>query len=148
MPLRGDIILMLDSLKSKGFMKKVRILLADSHPHVRRQLAARLQREPDIEIVGQASNSGQALRFALDGDPDILLIDPMMRDGFGLANLRQIVSRVPKIAIIVLTAYADTALQMELTRMGVKHILSKGLASEILIDTIRGMAGIRSGIMA
>ncbi|NJN43846.1 MAG: response regulator transcription factor [Anaerolineae bacterium] len=128
-------------------MTKVRVLLADSHPQVRRQLAARLQREPDIEIVGQASNSGQTLKFALSGEPDILLIDPMMRDGFGLANLRQIVSRLPRIAIIVLTAYVDTALKMELTGMGVKYILSKGLTSETLIEAIRDLAGLTNGII-
>ena len=118
-------------------MKKVRVLLADSHPEVRTHLAARLQREPDIEIIGQASNSSQALRFALTEKPDVLLIDPMMRDGFGLANLRQIIARLPKMATIVLTAYVDTSLRMELTRMGVAQIFSKGLASENLIDAIR-----------
>ena len=126
----------------------MRVLLADSHPQVRTQLAARLQREPDIDVIGQASNSGQALRFALSNQPDILLIDPMMRDGFGLANLRQIVSRLPKIAVIVLTAYVDTALKIEFDRMGIAHVLPKGLASENLVEVIRSIAGVPNGIIA
>ncbi len=117
----------------------VRILLADSHPQVRAQLANRLKREPDIEIVAQAANSGQTLRFALSSQPDVLLIDPVMRDGFGLANLRQIVSRLPSMAIVVLTAYVDTALKIELNRMGIDHILAKGLASEYLVNEIRNI---------
>jgi two-component system, NarL family, response regulator DevR len=129
-------------------MKKVRVLLADSHPHVRTQLAMRLQREPDIEVIGQASTSGQTLRFALAERPDVLLIDPVMQDGFGVANLRQIVARLPQIAIIVLTAYVDTALKIELDRMGVSHILSKGLASENLLDVIRSIEGLTSNAIA
>jgi DNA-binding NarL/FixJ family response regulator len=121
-------------------MTKVRVLLADSHSQVRTQLAARLQREADIELVAQAANSGQMLRLALANPPDVLLIDPVMRDGFGLANLRQIVSRLPAMAVVVLTAYVDTALKIELNRMGINQILSKGLASENLIEVIRSMA--------
>jgi len=129
-------------------MKKVRVLLADSHHQVRTQLAARLQREPDIEIVGQASNSGQALKFALSNQPDILLIDPVMSDGFGVANLRQIVSRLPKIAIIVLTAYVDTALKIEFDRMGIAHVLSKGLSSENLVEVIRSISEVTNVVVA
>lgn len=117
----------------------VRVLLADSHPQVRAELAKRLEREPDIEIIAQAANSGQTLRFALSSQPDVLLIDPVMRDGFGLANLRQIVSRLPSMAIVVLTAYVDTALKIELNRMGIDHILAKGLASENLVNEIRSI---------
>lgn len=69
----------------------------------------------------------------------------MMQDGFGLANLRQIVSRLPHIAIIVLTAYVDTALKMELDRMGIAHILPKGLTSESLLEVIRNIASISHG---
>lgn len=121
-------------------MKKVRVLLADSHPQVRTQLAARLQREPDIELIGQTSNSGQTLRLALSNPPDVLLIDPMMRDGFGLANLRQIVARLPATIIIVLTAYVDTALKMEFNRMGIVYVLTKGLTSETPINIIHNIS--------
>lgn len=117
----------------------VRVLLADSHPKVRTQLATRLQREPDIEIIAQASNSAQTLKFALSSQPDVLLIDPVMQDGFGLANLRQIVSRLPRLSIVVLTAYVDTALKIELNRMGIYHILPKELASENLAEVIRSI---------
>ena len=118
-------------------MKKKRILLADSHPQVLAQLVARLEREADIEIVAQAVNSAQTLQNALTSQPDILLIDPIMPDGFGLANLRQIVARLPQLTIVVLTAYVDTTLRMELSRMGVMHILSKGINSSVLLDTLR-----------
>lgn len=123
-------------------MKKVRILLADSHSQVRAQLATRLQREPDIELIGQTSNSGQTLRIVLSNPPDILLIDPVMRDGFGIANLRQIVSRLPELVIVILTAYVDTALRMELKRMGIEHILMKGSSTEYLVNLIRKVSGL------
>ncbi|GAB4580578.1 MAG: hypothetical protein Fur0022_33200 [Anaerolineales bacterium] len=129
-------------------MKKLRILLADSHSQVRTQLATRLQREPDIELIGQTSNSGQTLRMALSNHPDVLLIDPMMPDGFGLANLRQIVARLPTTVIVVLTAYVDTALKIELARMGIVHILTKGLASENLLNVLHNVSELAGGSMS
>ncbi len=120
-------------------MGKIRILIADSHENVRTQLVARLQREPEFEIVGQAANSGQTLHSALVDHPDIILIDPVMWDGFGIANLRHIIAQLPDTQVVVLTAYADTSLRMSLRRMGVKEILTKGIASEELVEILRSL---------
>jgi DNA-binding NarL/FixJ family response regulator len=120
--------------------EKIRLLLADDHPQVREQLAARLRREPDFELADVARNSRTTLRSAIDAKPHVLLIDPMMRDGLGLATLRQLVTELPDLAVVVLTAIIDTTLEMQLRGLGVRHIMVKGVSTTELLEALRTAA--------
>ncbi len=117
-------------------MERTRILLADDHPKVRTLIHARLSREPDLDIVAEAGDSAQTIECALALRPRILIIDPMMKDGLGLQAVRQIVSHLPGTAIVVLTAFADPAFQIELRKLGVRRVLDKGLGSQRLIEAL------------
>ena len=116
---------------------KIRILLADDHPQVREQLAARLRRESDFDVVGVTANSVQTLREAQVKLPDLLLMDPIMRDGLGLATLRQVRANLPNMVVVVLTAFIDTTLNIHFREMGIKHILAKGVLSSQLLSELR-----------
>lgn len=114
--------------------KVKRIVLADDHAEVQKQLEARLRRESDFEVVGLAVNSIQTLQEANVKHPDLLLIDPIMRDGLGIATLKQICS-VSNVKVIVLTAFVDTELEMKLNQMNIKKIFVKGiLFSQLLLE--------------
>ena len=115
----------------------IRILLADDHTQVREQLTARLIREADFELVGVAVNSFQALQKAQLHEPDLLLIDPMMRDGLGVATLRQLHASLPNMIVVVLTAVVDTTLKIRLKDMEMEHILSKGIPTSELLGELR-----------
>jgi len=117
-------------------MRPIRILLADGHQNVRTQVRSRLSRESEFEIVGEAASSERTVELVASVRPDVVLIDPIMPDGHGLLAISQI---SPQVAVIVLTAFSDTVMQMELKRMGVRHILDKGLQSERLVDAIRSV---------
>jgi DNA-binding NarL/FixJ family response regulator len=121
-------------------MDRIRILLADDHDQVRVPMRARLSREADFEIVAEAATSESALKAAMATAPGVVLMDPIMRDGRGLVALTQIAQALPQAVLIALTAYSDTALQMELRRMGVASILDKGIESQKLVSTIRECA--------
>ena len=120
--------------------RKIRILLADDHRQVLEQLAARLSREPDFEVAGVTSKSRATLSETRAKHPDILLMDPFMRDGFGLATLRQIRSSLPSIIVVVLTAFVDTTLNIQLRKIGIKHILAKGVPFSRLVTELRAAA--------
>lgn len=126
-------------------LSKIRILLADDHHQVLEQLAARLSRETDFEVAGVTSTSRATLHETRTKHPDILLIDPFMRDGLGLATVRQLRVNFPKLVIVVLTSYIDTALNMQLREMGIQHILTKGIASSELLAALRGGVSAHSG---
>src|SRR5512139_1884683 len=117
-------------------MRPIRILLVDGHENVRTQIRARLAREPDFVIAGEAATSELAQELAQSARPDLILIDPIMRDGHGLLALQQIAQASPQTVLVVLTAFSDTSLQMDLRRAGVSQILDKGIASERLVDII------------
>jgi DNA-binding NarL/FixJ family response regulator len=117
-------------------MARIHILLADDHPGVRAQIRNRLSHEPDFNIVAEAENSAQAVECALSARPHIVLIDPMMRDGLGLDAIRQIAARLPETAVVVLTAFADTAQRIELRKAGTRHILNKGIESYRLVEIL------------
>lgn len=124
---------------------KIHILIADDHAAVQRLLIARLRRESDFEVMEAVNDSSQILQQAQSKLPHLLLIDPMMRDGLGLATLRQLRINLPKIIVVVLTAVVDTTLKIQLNEMGIEHILSKGIpTSELLLD-LRSAAGILPG---
>jgi DNA-binding NarL/FixJ family response regulator len=117
-------------------MDAVKVLLADDHANVRAQLKARLAREAYLHIVGEATNSSQTIECVQAHEPDVLLIDPVMRDGLGLEAVRRIAERDAPPIIVVLTAAADTALVLELRDAGVRHILNKNLDSRQLVETL------------
>ncbi len=121
-------------------MEPIRILLADDHAGVRAQVRMRLGHEACFEIVGEAEDSAQAVACALSSRPHIVLIDPMMRDGLGLQATRQIASRLPDTAVVVLTAFVDTAQKIELQKAGTRYILNKGIESQQLMDLLRAVA--------
>ena len=118
-------------------ISKIRILVADDHRIVREQLATRLMRETDFEVVGVASSSHETWQEAQAKRPHLLLMDPLMRDGLGLATLRQVRTNFPRLVIVVLTAYVDTALNMHFQEMGIQYILTKGIASSKLLAELR-----------
>lgn len=123
--------------KEEIHWSNIRILLADDHSIVREQLAVRLSWEPDFEVVGVASTSHETFQKIQMTHPHILLMDPLMRDGLGIATLRQVRANFPELVIVVLTAYVDTMLNMQLQQMGIKQILTKGIASSELLAALR-----------
>jgi NarL family two-component system response regulator LiaR len=117
-------------------MNKIRLLLADDHADVLTYLASRLRSEADIEIIGEATNSAQAIALALTEKPNAILIDPMMRDGLGLNALRQISARCPESHLVVLTAVVDTAQSIEYRKIGIRKVLIKGIESTKLVQEL------------
>lgn len=118
-------------------MYPIRIFLVDDHPKVLAQIESRLAAEDDLAVVGRAVDCEQAADTSFSEQPNILLIDPVTRDGLNLGLIEKLKAQFPATAIVVLTAFADTALQIDLKKIGVKHILEKGVDSQRLISTLR-----------
>ena len=117
----------------------IRILIADDHSRVRQQLRVRLGREPGFVVTAEAESSVEAIDCALAVRPDIVLIDPIMQDGYGLQAIQRLISELPGTAIVVLTAFTDTAMQMALREMGVARILTKDLDVPLLIAILKSV---------
>ena len=88
---------------------KTRILVADDHALLRVGLNTMLNTQPDMVVVGEASNGRDAVVRAKELRPDVVVMDLMMPKLDGAEATRQIVESLPDVKIIILTSYGTSA---------------------------------------
>ena len=115
----------------------IRILIADDHGVIRAGLRALLEDVPDITVVGEASDGGEALVKAVELKPDILLMDLSMPNMGGIEATRQLSQSEPKVRVLILTVHEDESLLKEVIRVGAAGYIIKRAAQEDLIHAIR-----------
>ncbi|WP_017728661.1 response regulator transcription factor [Halalkalibacterium ligniniphilum] len=85
----------------------IRVVLIDDHEMVRMGLAAYLGTQPDIEVIGEASDGKEGVRLVLDKKPDVVLMDLVMEKMDGIAATSQIMKETSEVKVIVLTSFID-----------------------------------------
>jgi len=114
----------------------IRIVLADDHPVVREGLASILEAK-DIKVVGQASDGEEACRLYDKLSPDILVLDLRMPKKDGLQAVNELMSRIPKPRIIVMTTYEGEEDVRRALSAGAKGYVLKGTKREEILETVR-----------
>src|SRR4051812_22253303 len=99
-------------------MSSVRIILADDHDVVRAGIRGVLERQPGVEIVGEADNGRTAIELATRLVPNLVLMDIAMPGLNGLEATRQIVAMPAKIRVIILSMHSDRQFVMEVLKAG------------------------------
>ena len=89
---------------------KITVLLADDHALVRRGFRRMLEDDPEILVVGEASDGKEAVRLACELRPRIIVMDCAMPGTSGLAATRQILRQSPDVAILMLSMHAEETL--------------------------------------
>lgn len=117
--------------------EKIRILLADDHVMLRQGTLALLQREADIEVIGQASDGRQAVDLAHDLRPDIVVMDVRMPELSGVEATRLIREALPEVQVLVLTAHDDEQYIFSLLEAGASGYLLKTAPVSELAKAIR-----------
>lgn len=125
-----------------------RVFLVDDHEIVRRGVAELLEREPDLVVVGEAGTVGQALARIEATSPDVALLDMRLPDGDGIDLCREVRSRHPEIACLILTAYDDDAAAMSAVLAGAAGYVLKNVRGSTIVDDVRAVASGRSLIDA
>jgi len=115
----------------------VRILVADDHPIFRDGLRKLLEAETDFQVVGEASDGGEAIKMAQRLKPDILLLDLAMPQVPGLEALRELRNSVEAIRVILLTAAIDREQIVDALHHGVRGVVLKESATQLLLKSIR-----------
>jgi len=123
-------------------MKKVRILLADDHTVMRAGLRALLERQPNLEIVGEAEDGRQSVQLASSHVPDVVVMDIAMPNLNGVEATRRMVSKQPAISVVILSMYSDEGYVMRALEAGARAYLLKDSA---VTDLIRAIEAVSQG---
>ena len=119
---------------------KIRILVTDDHIVVRKGLVAMLETEPDIQIIGEASNGAEALKMAQELVPDVVLMDLVMPVMDGIEATRQIKQTVPSVNILVLTSFSTNDKVLPSLNAGAIGYLLKDSTPADLVRAIHQVA--------
>lgn len=117
-----------------------RVVLADDHDVVRQGLKRLLNRAPEIEVVGEASDGLQALISVKELQPDVLLLDIEMPVMDGIEVARRLQEANIEVRILILSAYDDREYIRALLDIGVSGFLVKGEAPGKIVEAVRGVA--------
>lgn len=118
-------------------MASIRILTADDHPVLRSGLAAIIQTQPDMVLVGEASTGRAAVEHFRKLKPDVTLMDLQMPEMSGLEAIRAIRDEFPAARIIVLTTYSGDVQTLKAIKAGAMGYLLKSALHRDLLGTIR-----------
>ena len=119
--------------------KRIRILTVDDHPLLRDGIAALIEGQPDMELVGEAANGLEAIECYRTCHPDITLMDLQMPQMGGIDAMIAIRDRWPDAKVIVLTTYAGDVLAHRALQAGARAYVLKVLVRKDLLDTIRAV---------
>lgn len=127
-------------------MSRIHVLIADDHAIVRDGLALVIGSEPDMHVVGLVSDGEQAVRWALDRDADVVVLDMRMPKLGGVAAIRALRAQCPGAKILVLSMYADEKLASAALAAGAHGYVGKHASSPELLRAIRAVhQGVRVG---
>jgi two-component system response regulator NreC len=121
-------------------MKKLRILLADDHVVMRTGLRALLERQPNLEVVGETANGRETIELAASLKPDVVVMDVGMPDLNGIEATKAIVTQRRVTAVIVLSMHADESYVMRALKAGARAYLLKDSAAADLIGAIEAVS--------
>lgn len=123
-----------------GTTASIRVYLVDDHEVVRQGLRALLASADDIEVIGEAGSVGMALAEVTEDPPDVLVLDVRLPDGSGVEICREVRSRHPEVAAVMLTSFADDEAVYEAIMAGAAGYLLKETRGTDLVDAVRRVA--------
>ena len=120
---------------------RIKILIADDHPIVRKGLRDAIASDPTLELLPDASDGEQAWRSIQESHPAIAILDIHMPRRSGLEIARTVMAKRLPVDLIVLTMYDDEDVFNEALSLGVKGYLLKDSAIPEILSAIRAVAG-------
>ena len=121
-------------------MSKIRVLLADDHELVRKGLRALIERQPDLEVAGEAADGREAVELCEQMKPDVVVMDIAMPRLNGIEATGQIVKRNPATGVIMLSMHSDEGYLTRALAAGAKGYLLKDSAEADLLLAIETIA--------
>jgi DNA-binding NarL/FixJ family response regulator len=120
----------------------IRVFLLDDHEVVRRGIAAALDAEDDLTVVGEAGTADDALSGIAESSPDVAVLDVRLGEGEhnGIDVCRQITTDFPDVKVLILTSFDSDRALVDAGLAGASGFILKQIRSLELVDAIRGVA--------
>lgn len=118
----------------------IRVLLSDDHRIVREGLRTLLDKEPDIEVVGEAEDGRSMLELARKLKPQVVIMDITMPDLNGMDATRKIIEELPDVKVLALSMHTDQQFVGGMLKAGAIGYLPKDCASEELVRAVHTVA--------
>lgn len=120
--------------------RKLRVFLADDHVVLREGLAALINDQMDMEVIGQAGDGRAVLQHTLDCQPHIVVMDVSMPGLSGAQAAAQVLQACPEIGIVVLTRHSEPGYVRQMLQAGVRGYVLKQAPAAELLSAIRSVA--------
>ncbi len=117
-------------------VRRTRLVVADDHPIVLEGLVALLDREPDMQVVGQATTGRRALEEVRRARPDVALLDITMPEMSGLDVTRVLTEELPDVRVLILTMHDEEAFFFEALQAGASGYILKGAGRDEVLSAI------------
>ena len=127
-----------ESIQENGFFKdKIRILIVDDHPIVRRGLTQLINREKGLAVCGEAENAHKAMEAIKTLHPDMAIVDISLKESSGLELIKDIKALYPKMPILVVSMHDESVYAERVLRAGARGYVMKQEATEKVAKAIR-----------
>jgi two-component system, NarL family, response regulator LiaR len=120
-------------------MGKIRIIIADDHAVVREGTRTLLEREEDMQVVGEAANGEEAVTLIEKLKPDVAIIDISMPKLSGVEVIKRIKPHLPSVAVLVLTAYDNDEYIFAVLEAGAAGYLLKDIPGKEIVEAVRSV---------
>ena len=121
-------------------MTKVRIVLADDHAVLRKGMKHLIEAEPDMEVVGEASDGAEVLPLVARLKPDLVVMDLSMTEVGGAEAMRRLKQQREQCKVLVVTVHEDRSYLREVLEAGALGYMLKRSSAEELVQAIRAIA--------
>jgi DNA-binding NarL/FixJ family response regulator len=116
---------------------RARVLIVDDHPAVREALSIRISQAPDLEVCGQAEDTGDAMRLVEKSKPDVAIVDISLKTGDGIDLIKRIKSRDQHVRMLVWSMYGENLYAERALRAGANGYITKEHATDRIVEAIR-----------
>ena len=120
---------------------KIKVVLVDDHGIVRQGLRSLLEKQPDMEVVGEADDGRQAVRLVREVAPNIVVMDVTMPNLNGVDATRRIIRESPDVKVIALSMHSSKMFIANMFKAGASGYMLKESLFDELVEAVRAVAG-------
>lgn len=124
---------------ASNLSSKIRLLIVDDHVLIREGIRSLLENQPDIDIIGEATNGSEAIQQTLSLRPDIVLMDITMPEMGGIEATVKVKEMVPETKVLILTVHEEDRYLSEILKAGASGYFTKGGSSNELISALHAV---------